>query len=148
MAKNILKIINEQEAGGVLFRCKGKKVFFLLIYRAKQKDWGFPKGHIEGNETLEECALREIKEETGWTGKVVDLIEVMPYEHFNEQKNILRKVNVSFFLVQPLSQDFLLIHGKEIEKVKWIEYGDKFLKILTYPAQKEIAKKAFLMLKK
>ena len=35
-----------------------------LVYREKQKDYTFPKGHIEENETLIECALRETAEET------------------------------------------------------------------------------------
>jgi len=148
METNGIKIVNEQEAGGVLFRRNGEKIFFLLIYRTKQKDWGFPKGHIEGTETLEECALREIREETGWTVKIIDLIGLMSYEHLNENAKILRKVGVHFFLVEPLSQDVSLIHKNEIEKMEWVEYGDNFLDILTYPAQKSIAEKAILMLKK
>ena len=38
--------------------------FVALIYREKQKDFSFPKGHLEGNESIIDCAIRETEEET------------------------------------------------------------------------------------
>ena len=35
-----------------------------LVFREKQKDFSFPKGHKEEGESLEECAVRETAEET------------------------------------------------------------------------------------
>ena len=37
----------------------------LLVHRPKYDDWSFPKGKLEGDETWEEGALREVAEETG-----------------------------------------------------------------------------------
>jgi len=51
-----------QKAGCVLINQKTKKVG--LIFRQKQKDYSFAKGHQENGETLEECAIRETAEET------------------------------------------------------------------------------------
>ncbi|MBQ7104518.1 MAG: NUDIX domain-containing protein [Bacilli bacterium] len=51
-----------KKAGCVLVNTKEKTI--ALVYREKQKDYSFPKGHAEGNETLEECAIRETAEET------------------------------------------------------------------------------------
>lgn len=36
----------------------------VLLVQEKQGHWGLPKGHVEGNETHEETAIREVKEET------------------------------------------------------------------------------------
>ncbi len=48
-----------------------------LIYREKQKDYSFPKGHLEKDEDLETCALRETAEETKRDGQIVK--EFSPY---------------------------------------------------------------------
>ena len=37
----------------------------LLVHRPKYDDWSLPKGKLEGDETWEEAATREVEEETG-----------------------------------------------------------------------------------
>jgi 8-oxo-dGTP pyrophosphatase MutT (NUDIX family) len=54
----------ETSAGGLVFRRADAHVEFLLI-RDPYANWGLPKGHIEGGETAEGAALREVEEETG-----------------------------------------------------------------------------------
>ena len=48
-------------AGGVVVR-DGR---VLLVHRPKYDDWTFPKGKAEEGESDEECAVREVAEETG-----------------------------------------------------------------------------------
>ncbi len=47
-------------AGGVVTNSKGETLMILRNNR-----WDLPKGHLEPNENLEECAVREVEEETG-----------------------------------------------------------------------------------
>ena len=55
----------EVSAGGIVFRRpRGEAARYLLI-RDSYKNWGFPKGHLEGDESPAEAALRETAEETG-----------------------------------------------------------------------------------
>ena len=54
----------EISAGGVVFRCTPAGPRYLLIHDA-YGNWGFPKGHLDGDESPEDAARREIAEETG-----------------------------------------------------------------------------------
>ncbi len=48
----------------MIFRWHGEAAHVLLI-RDRYQHWGFPKGHLEGEETPADAALREVREETG-----------------------------------------------------------------------------------
>ena len=53
-------------AGGVVWRLNDDgAVEVLLVHRPKYDDWSFPKGKLDEGETLEQCAIREVEEETG-----------------------------------------------------------------------------------
>ena len=53
-------------AGGAVLRAgSGRRVEVLLVHRPGHRDWTLPKGKIEPGETDEDCALREVAEETG-----------------------------------------------------------------------------------
>ncbi len=49
-------------AGGVVVDESGR---VLLVHRPKYDDWTLPKGKLDDGESLSECALREVEEETG-----------------------------------------------------------------------------------
>ncbi|MEX0979588.1 MAG: NUDIX domain-containing protein [Gemmatimonadota bacterium] len=60
----------EWSAGGVVVRMIGGRPHVLLI-RDPYRNWGLPKGHIEGEEGEESAALREVREETGLSDPVI-----------------------------------------------------------------------------
>ena len=61
-------MLHEKSCGAVLFTTeKGIKKFLLV----ESNYFGFPKGHVEENETEQETALREIKEETGVDATII-----------------------------------------------------------------------------
>jgi 8-oxo-dGTP pyrophosphatase MutT (NUDIX family) len=45
--------------------CSTPDYKYLLVRGRTGGKWSFPKGHMEGSETALECALRELREETG-----------------------------------------------------------------------------------
>jgi 8-oxo-dGTP diphosphatase len=50
-----------------------------VIYRPKYGDWTLPKGKLEPGETEEEAAVREVEEETGYTGELGDELGMVSY---------------------------------------------------------------------
>ena len=58
-------------SGTVLYRTDGDELLFLLLENAIHGAWGFPKGHLEQGEDLEEGARRECLEETPRNPKMI-----------------------------------------------------------------------------
>jgi len=64
----------EFSAGAVIFKRKDNGILFLAVCSARNKIWGFPKGHLDPGETEKEAATREIKEETNLSVKKPKLV--------------------------------------------------------------------------
>jgi 8-oxo-dGTP pyrophosphatase MutT (NUDIX family) len=67
-------------AGGIVVRRDGGRVRVLLVTaRRSPGEWVLPKGHIEDDESAEEAAVREVREETGVVAKVGDELGELEY---------------------------------------------------------------------
>lgn len=73
-----------EKAGCILINKENNKIG--LIYRQKQKDYSFPKGHRESEESLIECAIRETAEETK-RDCILYSNEPVAQEHYYDSKN-------------------------------------------------------------
>lgn len=84
-----------EQAGAVTFK-KNSDSFEILLIKSKKKPskWVFPKGHIEPGETALQAAQRELLEEAGVKGIIIDTITDMIFSY--EEKNH----KVTYFLVQ------------------------------------------------
>jgi 8-oxo-dGTP diphosphatase len=51
----------------------------MLVHRPRYDDWTFPKGKVENGETDEECARREVEEETGMACELLDELPSIRY---------------------------------------------------------------------
>lgn len=56
--------VEATSAGAILFRDTRDRREYLLL-KSRPGDWEFPKGGVEGNEELQQTAIREVKEEAG-----------------------------------------------------------------------------------
>ena len=61
----------EKSCGGVVYKMENGVPHFVVIKHRKGGHWAFPKGHMEQGESERETARREIREETGVTGKFI-----------------------------------------------------------------------------
>jgi len=90
--------IIETSAGGVVVR-RAEDAWEVLVIRDPYGNWGLPKGHVEGDETLEEAAVREVQEETGIVaGQVGPLVERIDW-FFRKEGALIHKY-CSFFLMR------------------------------------------------
>lgn len=108
------KIPLEVASGGVVTNKKGKVLF---IYRNKK--WDLPKGKLKKGETIEEAALREVKEETGVKGLKIENFLQTTYHVFKTKGNYKLK-EVHWFAMRTNYSGKLKGQKSEgIEKVKW-----------------------------
>jgi 8-oxo-dGTP pyrophosphatase MutT (NUDIX family) len=99
--------------GGVLLKKVEHKSVVLLVSSKKTGEWVLPKGHIDQGETAEETAVREVKEETGYIGKIISYLGETPRYTFNNE-NIL----VAYYLMSPTNDEPL---PAEQRKKEWVE---------------------------
>src|SRR5258707_12106719 len=62
-----MRAVREVSAGGVIYRKHAGAIEIALIHVRHR--WGLPKGHVEEGESIDETAVREVREETGLEGR-------------------------------------------------------------------------------
>ncbi len=97
-------------AGGIVRRDGS----ILLVHRPKYDDWTFPKGKAEGNESDEECALREVWEETGLHCALGE--EIASTEYVDARG---RPKRVRWWLMDPVEGAFA--PTDEVDEIRWVE---------------------------
>lgn len=107
----------------------------VLLIKQHQGFYGFPKGHMEKNETEIETALRETKEETG-IDAIVDKEKRFEISYYTRKNNFK---TVVYFLAHSKNVE-IKIQEKEIIEAKWVSIND-VEGILTFDNMKELWKK-------
>jgi len=72
----------------------------IVLLKNERQEWELPGGKIEENESAEQCAIREIKEELAIDVQIVSLVDVWMY---NIQSKI--KVLIVSYVCKPISMD-------------------------------------------
>jgi len=127
----------EFSAGGIVFKKEKGEILFLLSKHSQNKSWGFPKGLIgdsDKNESKEETAIREVKEETGVEATIVKVLGTTVYWY--QWKGERVKKNVTYYLMECLSYDFDK-RDQEMEEVGWFEV-DKVEERLSFDVDKKL----------
>jgi 8-oxo-dGTP pyrophosphatase MutT (NUDIX family) len=134
----------ELSAGGVLVRIVGGRPHVAAI-RPRGKPagtWVLPKGNIDPGETPAETALREVREETGVNGRLVEKLGDVKYTYTWEGERIFKIV--SFFLLRAGRGRIGAIEEEmriEVDEARWLPLEDA-PRLLAYGGERKMAAKA------
>lgn len=129
----------ERSSGGVVFRRLADGLTFLLI-RDPYENWGLPKGHIEGEETPAEAALREVAEETG-LGLLVVSAELPTIDWFFRDRGRLVHKFCHFFLLESPDGEAVPQRDEGITDCVWCSFH-RALELMTYDNAREVLRAA------
>lgn len=132
-----MQTIELQTAGGVIFHDD----LVLLIRSESRNSYSLPKGRVEPGESLEQTAIREVQEETGYFTKIVQLIDTMIFE-FDKDGEHFRK-SVAYYLLELADKSDPkpnLQEGEDFENF-WVK-PDEALGLLTYSDARDVLQQA------
>ena len=130
---------------------RGRTMVAAIRPRGKDRVWALPKGHIDAGESAAETAMREVREETGVEGRLVEKLGDVRYVYTanweGRKGERIFKV-VSFFLLRAGRGRIGEIDEAmriEVAEARWLPL-DEAPKLLAYGGEKEMARKALARL--
>lgn len=127
----------EKSCGAVIYRRIDENLEFLIISHRNDGHWGFPKGHVEVNESEEETAIREVWEESGLRVTLIDGFRLL-VEYPLKQDTMKEVV---YFLAMEQNQT-VHIQLDELKDYKWEDFQNS-RQILSYESSKYVLEQAY-----
>jgi putative (di)nucleoside polyphosphate hydrolase len=124
----------------VLLRSSREGTEVLLLHKSRKRDaWQLPQGGVEKGETLEQAALRELKEEAGVDGNILGTSEKFYKYDFPASYRRFRPDNVCGqtlqFVLMSLAPDVKVqVDDREIDKHVWVPFDqvEKYIRRKKY----------------
>ena len=117
-----------------MLRERGGVPEVVIVHRPKYDDWTLPKGKVEGSESDEECALREVEEETGLVCELVEELDDASYNDASGRPKVVR-----YWLMRPVAGT--LRPSREIDDACWLTL-DEAAERLSYERDVRILRSA------
>src|SRR5438874_12223752 len=114
---SLLRTMRDVSAGGVITRFNGRTVEVVLVGRARPERWSIPKGTPIPGETLEETAVREVREETGLSVRILERLGDITY--WFSTRGTRHHKTVHFYLLEALGGS-MEDHDWENDFVAWV----------------------------
>ncbi|HSZ32144.1 MAG TPA: NUDIX domain-containing protein [Puia sp.] len=127
------------QAGGGLVENEQREVLFIF----RRGKWDLPKGKLDRGETLEQCAIREVEEETGVRQlQLIRFLLITEHEYVERGKKILKETH--WWLMKTKGFQTLIPQMEEdITEIRWIGSANFNLVLQnTYPAIVDVLKSA------
>ena len=129
---------NAVSAGGVVYERTSGELRFAVCGRKASRLWALPKGTPDGGETLEQTAIREVREETGLQAEIEAPLGSIEYR-FTREGMLIRK-RVHFYLMRFVGGSFDL-HDPEFDVAQWMP-ADDALDALTHASERGVVRRA------
>jgi 8-oxo-dGTP pyrophosphatase MutT (NUDIX family) len=132
-----LRSARATSAGGVVVSFERDRPSLVVGMRRRARDavtWTLPKGTPDPGETVEETALREVREETGLEVRILEPLPSIEYDFVQDGTRIHKTVH--YFLMEPTGGD-LARHDHEFERVRWVPF-DEAGGLLSFPTEREL----------
>jgi 8-oxo-dGTP pyrophosphatase MutT (NUDIX family) len=136
----------EISAGGVVYRRDGEQIEFVLASRRTRRGelaWGLAKGGIEDDESPEDAAIREVREETGLLAEIEASLGETRY--FYVWENVRIRKTVHFFLMRHTGGD-VEDRDDEMEEIRWFPL-ERALKRAAYRGERDVLGRAAELLR-
>ena len=136
----------EISAGGVVYRRGDDGIEIVLASRRTRRGqlaWGLAKGGIEDEESMEDAAVREVREETGLLAEIEASLGETRY--FYVWENVRIRKTVHFFLMRHKGGDFD-DRDDEMEEVRWFPL-ERALKRAAYRGERDVLVRAAELLR-
>ena len=137
-----IQTFDQVSAGGVVFRSQNSSAEIVIVRIVPEMRWQLPKGIIDPGETIEEAAIREVREEAGVVAEIISPIETIEYWFIAERGGQRKRFHkfVHFFLMGYKDGD-VDGHDHEVDESRWVDI-DTALNMLAFKSEREVVTKA------
>ncbi|HUR97518.1 MAG TPA: NUDIX hydrolase [Pyrinomonadaceae bacterium] len=139
--------VEQVSAGGVVFRTKDSAPENAIVRVVPELRWQLPKGIIDPGETIEQAALREVREESGIEADLVSPIETIEYWFVATYGGRRRRYHkfVHFFLMSYKAGD-VGDHDNEVDESRWVDV-ETALSMLEFKSERDVVAKAGMLIR-
>lgn len=137
------RLVYETSAGGIVVRWAQGRFEACLIRRDRHGEpvWGLPKGHLEPGEDARAAAAREVQEETGVSGEILEELGTIAYQFTRPGAPARYAKTVHFFLMRAAGGSPDQHDPQEVLEARWMPF-EEAVRLVAYANERTILERA------